>query len=194
MKETNQDVLELLKDDTPENRQAFEEKYGAFAIKVLTTTLIDSVYPSNKIPRSIQYKLTDLIASYDNPDMVEPLIRAYKLHVVSAVTVLNIICKYDHKKATQFLISLMDSETNRKTAKTYFKKYPFHLERLKTLKPELVDVVLADDPTPERKTARCYKCNRSEDEVKMMYCHSCGRAFCVDHNYFNGHCSMMCAK
>jgi|GEM_PF-5798166 len=194
MKETHQDVLALAKNDTPENREAFAEKYGAFATKVLTTTLLESIDPSSRISKSARSKLVTLISTYADPTMIDPLIRAFKLHAEHKTALLNTICKHDDKRATKFLITLMDSSANREMAKRYFAKYPHHVERLKSLKPELVDDVLASDPIATPEKLKCYKCGRSEDDIKIIQCPSCGRPFCVDHNYYGGYCSITCAK
>jgi len=194
MKETEKDVLNLLENDTPENRKAFEEKYGSFFLNVLASTLVGSYDMSSKFKGSSS-KLVQLIASYKDPSVIEPLKRAFRRDArgTSKTIIIRAISQFQDQKATQFLISLMGSN-NQKNAKTSFKQYPYHLEMLKSLKPELVDEVLADEPKPAKVKLQCYRCGRTADKVKILRCGMCGRPFCVDHNYYNGYCSITCAK
>ncbi len=195
MKETVKDVNELLANDTPENRQAFEEKYGSFFLNVMTSTLIDSF----GLSRDFRGKPNDLIAivsSYKDPSTIEPLKRAFKRDVkgFSKTAIMRAICQFEDPKATKFLISLIGSEKDDKQARTFLKQYPYHMKMLKTLKPELVEVVSTPAAEPVKKKLQCHKCGRTANQVKIMQCRMCGRPFCVDHNNYNGFCSITCAK
>ncbi len=194
MKETEKDVLDLLDSDTPENRKAFEEKYGSFFLNVLASTLVASYDISSKF-KGNRSQLIKLISSYNDLNAIEPLKRAFRRDARghTKVAIITAISQFQDQRATNFLISLMGSD-NQKRAKTSFKKYPYHMEMLKTLKPELVDAVLADEPKPAPVVRKCYRCGRTKDKVKMLQCGMCGNTFCVDHNYYNGYCSITCAK
>lgn len=42
--------------------------------------------------------------------------------------------------------------------------------------------------------AKCNHCGRTEDKVELLRCGFCSNSLCVDHNYYYGYCSIMCAK
>lgn len=190
MKQTTKDVINLLKNDTPENRAKLEENYGAVFLKVLTNTLIDN-------PDMMTRDLVTLIVSYNDPSVIDALVRAFRRNIKNKATIFTAISQFEDKRATKFLLSQVGSDEYDEAVKDIFEQSDYHAEKAKSMnaKPKLINKVSKAVAKSKQAIRRCARCNRSENETQIVSCSMCRRPFCVNHlNYFGRYCSITCAK